>query len=155
MRSPYVWSSAVTAPTTPASASAATSAAREPGARDDARAPEARRARERERDGAAGQPPVRREQRREQAEHEEGRRAADRPAPSRSVRARREAEERGEQRDRVQHQLLRHEEAVELELLVDDGGEHDRDRARLQQDVARALGERGRRWRVGAAWDRC
>ena len=76
------------APITPASASAATSRARRP-ARASARAHQKHVApRERQRDGAAGQPPVRREQRREHAEHEErGEQLVD-AAESRALRAR-------------------------------------------------------------------
>ena len=63
MRRPYVCSSAVTAPTTPASASAAMSQRAKPGAGHDARAPEAGGAGERERHRSARQPPVGGEQR--------------------------------------------------------------------------------------------
>ena len=150
IRSPYVCSSAVAAPITPANASAATSARARPARATHACAPEARRAGERQRHGAGGQPPVRREERREHAQHEERREKLVDPSQAQRSRST-QAEERGEHRNHVQHQLLRHEEPIELELLVDRRGEDDGQSSRLQEKEHSALGRRdGRRWRVGA-----
>ena len=105
--------------------------ARVASAREGARAPEARRAANGDRHGAPRKPPVRREHRRHHAEHE--------PEREKLVGSRDgetlgtgEAEQGDDQRRNAQHQLLRHEETIEVEGLVGSGSDHGGHSARLQ-----------------------
>ena len=147
MRRPYVCSSAVIAPTTPARASAAMSPRASP-ARATARAHQKHVAPDSE--SATARP----------ASHQLVANSAETRPSARNdaeelIDARRAAA-RGHARgstapaivgDRVQDELLRHEEAIEVELLVRHRGDHDRDRADLEDDESGAFegGRRGRR----------
>ena len=118
----------------------------EPGAGHGARAPEARGAGQRERHRSARRPPVGGEQGGDEAERQERHQELiDARQPQ--LAGTREAAQRGDRGDRVQDELLGHEEAIELELLVDNRGDHDRDRADLEDDESGAFegGRRGRR----------
>ena len=146
IRKPYVCSSAVIAPTTPARASAAMSPRANP-ARATARAHQKQVAPDRE--SATARP----------AAHQlVANRAETRPsarndteelidARQPQLAGTREAAQRGDRGDHVQDELFRHEEAIELELLVHHRGDHDRDRADLEDDESGAFegGRRGRR----------
>ena len=122
--------------------------AREPGAGHDARAPEAGGAGKGECHRSACRPPIGGEEGGDETKRQKRyQKLVDAREPK--LARTREAAQRRDRGDRVQDELLRHEEAIELELLVHDSGDHDRDGADLEDDEGGAF-EGGRHGRCHA-----